>query len=139
MGKMPLAEVAFSRLSPLAFWAGVGVLLLALLLGEVPWAALLLLYPWWRLGRGFRLALFPQHLEVHPPLGFRRRIPLAQVREVEVAFWSAGPLARGRPALFLGLEGGERLPLPLPEPEAWRERIRALLAGQTSGSGSRDG
>ncbi|SDE58340.1 hypothetical protein SAMN04488243_10483 [Thermus arciformis] len=136
---MPLEEVRFARLSPLAFWLGVGFLGVGLLAGELPWAALALLYPWWRLRQGFRLLLFPDHLRLHPPLGLGRRLLWEEVKEVEVAFWSAGPLSRGKPSLLLTLRHGERLPLAVPDPDGLAERVRALLAGRTSGSGSRGG
>lgn len=138
-GKMPLLELTFSGLSPLAFWGGVAFLGLAFLLGEAPWWALLLLYPWWRLARGWRLRLFPDRLHLEPPLGFSRSIPLDQVEEVGEGFWPAGPLARGRRVLLLTLKGGEHLPLPLPDPRGMAVRLRELLAGRTSGSGSPGG
>ncbi|MFN3179180.1 MAG: hypothetical protein ACK41R_03340 [Thermus sp.] len=134
-----LLEVAFAGLCPWVFWAGVGLILLALALEEASWAALVLLYPWWRLRQGWRLRLFPDHLSLHPPLGFGRRIPWEGVREVEVAYWPAGPLARGRQALVLHLENGEGVPLPVPDPEALAARIKELLGGRTSGTGFRDG
>ncbi|WP_018110782.1 hypothetical protein [Thermus igniterrae] len=136
---MPLWELAFSGLSPLAFWGGVALLGLAFLLGEAPWQALFLLYPWWRLARGWRLRLFPDRLHLQPPLGLGRSISLDQVQAVEEGFWPAGPLARGRRVVLLTLKGGERLPLPLPDPQEATARLRELLAGQTSGSGSPDG
>ncbi|WP_105316608.1 hypothetical protein [Thermus tenuipuniceus] len=134
-----LLEVVFAGLSPWVFWAGVGAMALGFTLGEASWMAWVLLYPWWRLRRGWRLRLFPDHLSLHPPLGLSRRIPLEGVREVGVVYWPAGPLARGRRALVLHLEDGEGIPLPVPDPEGLAARIRELLRGRTSGSGFRDG
>jgi len=57
-----LLEVAFAGLAPWVFWAGVGLIVLGVVLGETPWVALVLLYPWWRLRQGWRLRLFPDHL-----------------------------------------------------------------------------
>jgi hypothetical protein len=136
---VPLLEVPYSRLSPLAFALGVGGLALAWLLGEVPWWAALFLYPWWRLFRGWRLLLFPDHLRLLPPLGLGRRIGLEEIGGLETVYWPAGPLSRGRWALVLLLKSGERLPLALEEVEPVAERLRELLAGRTSGSGSPDG
>ncbi|GAA6730335.1 MULTISPECIES: hypothetical protein [Thermus] len=139
MGEKPLWEAAFAELSPLAFYGGVGLLAGLWALGEAPGWVWLCLYPWWRLRLGWRAYLYPGRLILKPPLGLARAVPLAQVEGVEVGFWPAGPLARGRRALFLLLANGERLPLPLSEPEALAERLRALLEGRTSGSGSPGG
>ncbi|WP_448566529.1 hypothetical protein [Thermus sp.] len=129
----PLLDIAYARLSTPVFALGVGGLAGALLLGEVPWWTGFFLYPWWRLWRGWRLLLFPNHLRLLPPLGLGRRIGLEEVEGLERAYWPAGPLSRGREALVLVLKGGERLPLPLEE--ALGEQIRELLARRTSGSG----
>jgi hypothetical protein len=132
-----LLEVVYARLSPLAFALGVGGFLLLVLLEGAPLWALLFLYPWWRLRRGWRLLLFPDYLRLLPPLGLGRRIGLEEVEDLERAYWPAGPLSRGREALVLVLKSGERLPLPLEE--ALGERVRELLEGRTSGTGSPGG
>ncbi|APD08536.1 MULTISPECIES: hypothetical protein [Thermus] len=139
MRERPLWEASFAELSPLAFYGGVGLLAGAFALGEAPAWLWVLLYPWWRLRLGWRVSLYPGRLVLRPPLGPARTVPWARVVGVEVGLWPGGPLARARRALFLLLEDGENLPLPLPEPEAWGERFRELLKGRTSGSGSPDG
>ncbi|GLV46866.1 hypothetical protein TJA_00430 [Thermus sp. LT1-2-5] len=139
MGEKPLWEAAFAGLSPLAFYGGVGLLLGAWAFGEAPGWVWLFLYPWWRLRQGWRASLYPERLVLKPPLGLARAVPLERVEGVEVGFWPAGPLARGRRALFLLLADGERLPLPLPEPEPLAEYLRVLLKERTSGNGSPGG
>ncbi|MCS6867565.1 MAG: hypothetical protein NZ846_01440 [Thermus sp.] len=136
---MPLLDLAFAGLAPWAFWGGVLLLVLGVLVGEASPLALFLLYPWWRLGRGWRFRLFPDRLHLQPPLGLSRTLPLDQIQGVEEGFWPAGPLSRGRRVLFLLLWSGERLPLPLPNPGEVAERLKELLAGRTSGNGSPDG
>lgn len=128
-----ILEVAYSALSLGAFVLGALLLLMGVVLVEVPAYTLALLYPWWRLRQGWRLRLFPDHISLHPPLGFGRRIFWERVRGVEVDYWPAGTLSRGRRALVLGI------PLPVPDPEALAARIRELLEGQTLDSGSRGG
>jgi hypothetical protein len=134
-----LLEVAYARLSPLAFALGVGGLLLLVLFEGAPLWALLFLYPWWRLRRGWRLLLFPDHLRLLPPLGLGRRIALEEIGGLERAYWPAGPLSRGREALVLVLKSGERLSLALEAVEPVAARLKELLEGRTSGSGSPGG
>ncbi len=111
-----LLEVGFAGLSPWVFWAGVGVMALGFALGEASWMAWVLLYPWWRLGQGWRLRLFPDHLSLHPPLGPGRRIPWEEVREVGVGGPSPG---EGGP-WSSAWRTGRGYPFPCPILRAWR-------------------
>ena len=84
-----LLEVAYARLSPLAFALGVGGLLLLVLLEGAPLWALLIPLPLVAASAGVAPPPLPDHLRLLPPLGLGRR------------------------ALVLILKSGERLPLAL--------------------------